>query len=254
MATHIPYSIGASHNADKDNHNQQQHLPDDFQYGAVVAHCEPRVRAAFARKVFALVSTQLAATAALSAAFMYIAPLREFVLATPSLMFLSFLASLGFLFAAQAYKEQHPTNLYLLGGFTLSMAWSVGVTCAIYAARGLGLVVLEALLITASVTTGLIVYTMRSDRDFSSLGAYLGSALWVLIFGGLICSFTGASAMHLALTLGGAVVFSLYIIYDTHMITQRMSPDEYIPASIALYLDIVNLFLHILRLLSENDR
>ena len=60
--------------------------------------------------------------------------------------------------------------------------------------------------------------------------------------------------MHLALAMGGAVLFSAYIVYDVHMIANRLSPDEYIHASISLYLDIVNLFLHLLRILAEMQK
>ena len=76
-------------------------------------------------------------------------------------------------------------------------------------------------------------------------------ALWVLIVGGLIASLTGLSAMHFGLSVGGAIIFSLYIVYDVHEISKRLSPDEYISAAISLYLDIINLFLHILRVLAS---
>ena len=110
---------------------------------------------------------------------------------------------------------------------------------------------LEAVGLTASVTTALTVYTLRSKQDFSYLGAGLGSAIWVLIFGSLIASLTGLPSMHFALAVGGACIFSLYIVYDVHEIAKRHSPDEYIPAALALYLDIVNLFLYILRILAS---
>ncbi|KAJ2173412.1 hypothetical protein GGF45_004399 [Coemansia sp. RSA 551] len=50
-----------------------------------------------------------------------------------------------------------------------------------------------------------------------------------------------------------ALLFCGYILYDTHMIMNRLSPDEYIFASISLYLDVVNLFLAILRILGDQD-
>jgi len=53
------------------------------------------------------------------------------------------------------------------------------------------------------------------------------------------------------LAVGGAALFSLYIVYDVYLIARRLSPDEYIPAAISLYLDIINLFLHILRILAS---
>ena len=51
----------------------------------------------------------------------------------------------------------------------------------------------------------------------------------------------------------GAILFSLFIIYDTHMIMHRVSPEDYMFATINLYLDILNLFLHLLRLLSKRE-
>ena len=135
-------------------------VPDDvnMDLGAVDAH----VRSGFVQKVFSLVAAQLLLTAAVCAAFMFVPSLRGFVLAAPSMQMLSFFASLGLLMACFAFKDQHPNNLYCLFAFTLSIAWSVGTVCARYYAVGLGLVVLQAVALTASATVGLTLYTLRS--------------------------------------------------------------------------------------------
>lgn len=52
----------------------------------------------------------------------------------------------------------------------------------------------------------------------------------------------------------GSILFSMYIIYDTYMIAERLDPEDYIVAAIELYLDLINLFLYILQLLSDNRR
>jgi hypothetical protein len=223
----------------------------EFDYASSVALSEAAVRRGFLKKVFGLVCMQLAATAAMCAVFMLVPSVRAFVLGTPSMLLVTFVGSMGFLVAASAKKDSFPVNLYLLAGFTLCMGWSIGTVCAMYYAKGLGIVVLEALAITASVTMGLTAYTLRSKADFSYLGAGLGSALWVLIIGGLMASLIEMPAMHLVMAIGGAVLFSLYIVYDVYLISCRLSPDDYIFAAISLYLDIANLFLHILRLLAE---
>ena len=49
----------------------------------------------------------------------------------------------------------------------------------------------------------------------------------------------------------GAVIFSLYIIYDTQIMLggnhkYSLSPEEYIFAALNLYLDIINLFMYLL--------
>jgi len=57
--------------------------------------------------------------------------------------------------------------------------------------------------------------------------------------------------LDFVIAVGSAVLFCLYIIYDTHMIMHKVSAEEYIHASITLYLDIINLFLYILRILND---
>lgn len=74
----------------------------------------------------------------------------------------------------------------------------------------------------------------------------------ILIVGGLLQIFIPHSDMlELVIAIGGAIVFSLFLIYDIHMIMHKLSPEEYIMASINLYLDLINLFLYILRILNS---
>lgn len=47
--------------------------------------------------------------------------------------------------------------------------------------------------------------------------------------------------MDLIIAIGGCLIFSGYIVYDTHLINKRLSPDEFILGSISLYLDFINL-------------
>lgn len=47
----------------------------------------------------------------------------------------------------------------------------------------------------------------------------------------------------------GAILFSAFLVYDTDNLIKRYTYDEYIWASVALYLDILNLFLTILNML-----
>ncbi|KAG2469449.1 LFG4 protein, partial [Polypterus senegalus] len=61
--------------------------------------------------------------------------------------------------------------------------------------------------------------------------------------------FFHSDTMDLLFSAAGALVFCGFIIYDTHLLMHKLSPEEYILASINLYLDIINLFLHLLRLL-----
>lgn len=122
-----------------------------------------------------------------------------------------------------------------------------------YAAAGAGDLVLEAVFITATVFVVLTLYTLQSKWDFSFLGAGLGMSLWVLILWGLFAAIFGVQAGYVYALLG-SLVFSLFIIYDTYMLAERHDPRDYVIAAVELYLDLINLFLYILRLLGEGNR
>jgi FtsH-binding integral membrane protein len=48
--------------------------------------------------------------------------------------------------------------------------------------------------------------------------------------------------LDLAFAIGGCLLFSGYIVYDTYVINKRLSPDEYIMGAISLYLEQVPIF------------
>lgn len=82
----------------------------------------------------------------------------------------------------------------------------------------------------------------------------LFAGLLILIVGGLFQIVFQSPIFELILSLGGAFLFCLFIIVDTQMIMKTLSAEEYILATINLYMDIVNLFLYILRILQELNR
>ncbi|KAJ2816630.1 hypothetical protein FBU31_006508, partial [Coemansia sp. 'formosensis'] len=86
------------------------------------------------------------------------------------------------------------------------------------------------------------------------LGSILFFSLWAVILVGFVQIFLPFNkTFDLVMAVVIALVFCGYILYDTHMIMHRLSPDEYIIASLDLYLDVVNLFLAILRILNNRD-
>lgn len=80
------------------------------------------------------------------------------------------------------------------------------------------------------------------------MGPFLFAGLMTLVGAGFIQMFLPFSqTMDLVFAGAGCVIFSGYIVYDTHMIQKRLSPDEWILATVSLYLDVLNLFLNIVR-------
>jgi FtsH-binding integral membrane protein len=128
--------------------------------------------------------------------------------------------------------------------------------CAIgtpYANKGIESV-LMAVGITAAVFVSLTVFTFQSKIDFSFLGAGLFVVLLIFIFFGLGMAIFGASPqLQYFYALAGTIIFSLYIVFDTWLISAKLGPDEYIFAAITLYLDIINLFVYVLQLVARRD-
>lgn len=77
--------------------------------------------------------------------------------------------------------------------------------------------------------------------------------LWGVHVCGFIYTWRVCVCLHFKMGLGGAVLFSLFIIVDVQMMLKKVSTDEYILCAINLYLDILNLFLEILRVLNSRN-
>jgi FtsH-binding integral membrane protein len=127
-------------------------------------------------------------------------------------------------------------------------AFTLGVVTAFFD----NIIVLQALLITLGVFFGLTLFTFQSKYDFSGLAPWLFGGLIALMMTGLVGIFIPfGTTMDIIFAIGGCLIFSGHIVYDTYNINKRLSPDEFIMGSISLYLDFINLFLYILRLLND---
>ncbi|XP_060566450.1 protein lifeguard 4-like [Ruditapes philippinarum] len=225
----------------------QPSIVDDFMYGTNVATAHVSIRLGFLRKVYGIVTAQLLVTTLVSFACYINEDFNFYLSKNPSVMLIAFIGTLGTLFALMVKRQETPTNYILLAVFTVLESLTVGVVVAKYDK----MVVIEALALTLAVTVALTVYTLQSKRDFSSWGAGLFACLWVLILAMLIQILIPVDIVDRLISAGGAILFSMFIVFDTHMMMHKLSAEEYIMAAINLYLDILNLFLHILRLLGD---
>ncbi|XP_052780131.1 protein lifeguard 4-like [Mya arenaria] len=227
--------------------SKEPSIVDDFMYGSNVASAHVTIRLGFLRKVYGILTSQLLLTALVGFIFMMHDGIKTFVQTNNWMMLVAFIGTLATLLPLMIKRQETPTNYILLAAFTLMEAYTIGVVVTMYDK----LVVLEAVILTLGVTAALTVYTLQSTRDFSSWGAGLFACLWVLILAMFLQIFFPSEMVDKLISIGGACLFSLFIIFDTHMMMHKLSAEEYILAAINLYLDILNLFLHILRLLGE---
>ncbi|MBD2859655.1 Bax inhibitor-1/YccA family protein [Spongiibacter sp. KMU-158] len=133
--------------------------------------------------------------------------------------------------------------------FTALMGASIGPMLNAYLAlpNG-GELVMQALGGTALVFFGLSGYALTTRKDFSFLGGFLMVGLLVIVVGSLANMFFQVPAASLAISAAAVFIMSGLILFDTSRIIHG-GETNYIRATVALYLDIYNLFVHLLSLL-----
>jgi modulator of FtsH protease len=114
-------------------------------------------------------------------------------------------------------------------------------------AQGFG-AVYSAALLTGTVFGGLTLYTWVSKKDFSYMGASLMIGLFLVIGVALVNMFVQSSTLSLAGAIVSVILFSGFILYDTSRILRQPHLVPPTLAALSLYLDFLNLFMAILRI------
>jgi len=214
---------------------------------------DAEMRWGFIRKVYGILTFQVLLTVISVGTVVAVPALRDFIVNTPGLYLVLAISPIVLIFPLSCYSQSHPLNLILLAVYTVALSLSVGVIASFTAAP----IVFEALLLTFLVTASLTAYTfyaIRRGADFSFLGPILWVSLLVLIAWGFLQIFFPMG--HVSRTIFaalGALLFSVYIVYDTENLIKRFNYDEYIWASVMLYIDVINLFINLLALLRETQ-
>ena len=90
---------------------------------------------------------------------------------------------------------------------------------------------------------------MTTQKDFSYLGGFLFIALILGIMASIVGLFFHVAMLQLILSSVMALVFSGFILYDTSRIIHG-GERNYIMATVALYLNIYNLFISLLQIIA----
>jgi modulator of FtsH protease len=101
---------------------------------------------------------------------------------------------------------------------------------------------------TAGVFFAMASLATVIKRDLSSMGKWLFVGAMVLMVGAVINVFVGSSAGMLAISVAAIAIFSAYMLYDLKQIIDG-GETNYISATLALYLDLFNVFQSLLALL-----
>jgi FtsH-binding integral membrane protein len=209
-------------------------------------------RATLVRRTYGLVFVSVIVTA-LGVAFGFTQPaLMQAVAQHP---FIAMIATFAPLVMAMQARRSFPRNLIL----TLVFTFVEGIFLApflLFAERATPGIVGQAGLLTLSTFGVLTLYAVISKRDFSAWGSFFIVGLWVLIATMLINMFVGSALGSLWIAAGTVLVFSGLLVFDTWRIVRsgQYGPDDYVPAAVNIYLDLLNLFIAIITLLGGRRR
>ena len=172
-----------------------------------------------------------------------------FFAGSPLVSFLLFLGiAFAFIWGIERTKNQ-PMGVVLLLGFTFFM----GLMLSRILQVALGFSNGGSLIATAAGGTGAIFFTLAgiatvTKKDFSFMGRFLFVGLVVILLAAVANIFFQIPLLSATISAAAVLLFSAYILFDISRIVNG-GETNYISATLSVYLDIYNIFVHLLNLL-----
>jgi modulator of FtsH protease len=217
--------------------------PLDVVYGSSLGVDRQRVlRNTYALLALSMVPTVLGAWLGVAMGFSFFA-------GSPLMGFLLFMGiAFGFFFAIEKFKNSGLGVLLLLGfTFFMGLMLSRLIGHALGMSNGVRLISL-AFGGTGLVFVGMSALASSTKRDLSSMGKWLFMGVVVMLVAGIANIWLQLPALHLAIATMAVAVFSAFIVYDLKRIIDG-GETNYVTATLAIYLDVYNVFTSLLQLL-----
>ncbi len=173
----------------------------------------------------------------------------SFMAQHPVIAMVGMLAVMFGMFYGIQKNRDNSLGVFLLLGVTFLFGLMLGpiLQAALHFRNGAQLIGM------AAGGTGVIFFTLAgiatvTKKDFSFMGKFLFVGLVMLVIASLANAFFHVPAASLAISAIAIMIFSGYILYDVSRIVNG-GETNYVMASLALYLDIYNIFVNLLNLL-----
>jgi len=211
---------------------------------------------AFLRKVYAFMAAGLSATAVTATVVASSETLVGTLLRNPILFYGLIFGELGVVLAFSALANRLSTaaaaalffGYAVLNGVTLSLIFLA------YTASSIG----STFFVTAGTFGALSAYGYATKRDLSGVGSFAMMGLIGLVIASLVNIFLKSTMIYWLTTFVGVIVFTALAAYDTQKLKRfasQVSPEQQskvaMQGALMLYLDFINLFLMLLRLLGR---
>ena len=160
------------------------------------------------------------------------------------------LVSFGLLFWVHKSADSS-TGLIAIFAFTGCLGASLGPMLNYYVASLSNgpMLIMQALGGTGLIFLTLSGYALTTRKDFSFMRGFLFTGLIVVIIAMVANIFMQIPALSLAISSAVIMIMSALILFDTSRIIHG-GETNYIRATVSLYLNIYNIFIHLLHLLA----
>uniref|UniRef100_A0A8D2LUU0 Glutamate ionotropic receptor NMDA type subunit associated protein 1 n=1 Tax=Varanus komodoensis TaxID=61221 RepID=A0A8D2LUU0_VARKO len=168
---------------------------------------DAKIRQAFIRKVFLVLTLQLSVTFAFVAIFTFAKGVKGFVrkhVWTYYVSYAVFFISLIVLSCCGEFRRKHPWNLVALSILTLSLSYMVGMIASFYDTDS----VIMAVGITTIVCFTVVLFSLQTKYDFTSCRGVLIVCLMVLFVFAILCIFIRNKIMEIVYASLGALLFT----------------------------------------------
>lgn len=168
---------------------------------------------------------------------------------SPMIGFIAFMAiAFGFFYAIEKTKDS-AIGVAVLLGFTFFMGLMLSrmLEQILHFSNGTSLI-MTAFGGTAAIFAIMATVATTSKRDFSGLSSWLFAGVLVILLAGVANIFLQMPLLQVVISAIAVVIFSAYILFDVQRIING-GETNYISATLAIYLDLYNVFVHLLALL-----
>jgi modulator of FtsH protease len=176
--------------------------------------------------------------------------ITQFMVHSPGLSAILFLVGAWGLMAGIHATRNSSTGVFLLLGFTFFMGLMLSnlIGFALHNFRNGAGLIMTAFGGTAGVFFGMATLATVVKRDLSGLARFLMVGAIIVVVASLINAFVQSTAAMLAISVAVMAIFSLFIMIDIKRVLDG-GETNYVMATLAIYLDLYNVFQSLLMLL-----
>lgn len=171
------------------------------------------------------------------------------------------LAPLGIIFFGLTPQRVMTMNMTAVNGLYFGLTALIGLSMSYIFAAYTGESIARVFFITAATFGAMSLWGYTTKKDLSAMGSFLMMGLIGLIIAMVVNMFLGSSTLGYVLSVGGILIFTLLIAFDTQNIKAMYSPANgddanqrmAVMSALSMYLNVINLFQFLLAFLGNRE-